>query len=241
MQILRTTHELTAYLKGIDRRAGCFADTSFLYGVSDDEDRLFGKAVDIHDLLSDNSIAIHANVISRMEFVDLILRKQLTGGCVKLFEQIERSFGGSELYNLLKSIRDNDARARKNGESYKINESQIKKLKKLIVESTTGTNWKSFCAKYAGPILLSEWKVLEDELGLNFIEILEGDTSEFFKEPLRWEDMVQIMGKDGMRGPDAMIVNFFLRSRFPLLITGDSDFEDCFEDLTAPDKAIFIL
>jgi hypothetical protein len=241
MQILRTTQELTAYLKGMNREAGCFADTSFLYGVSDDEDRLFGKAVDIHDLLSESSISIHANVISRLEFVDLILRKQLTGGCVKLFGQIERSFDGSELYNLLKNIRDNDAKAQKNGESYKINESQIKRLKKLIIETTTGTNWKSFCAKYTGSVLLSEWKVLEDELGLNFIEILEGERSEFFTEPLRWDDMVQIMGKHGMRGPDAMIANFFLKSRFPLLITGDSDFENCFEDADTSTKAIYIL
>ena len=72
--------------------------------------------------------------------------------------------------------------------------------------------------------MLSEWRLLEEELGLNFIEITEGATSEHFSEPLLWKDMVQLMGSHGMRGPDAMIANLFMKSRFPLLITSDGDF-----------------
>jgi hypothetical protein len=176
-----------------------------------------------------------------MEFVDLILRKQITKGCIKLFEKIERGVHNQELFNLLKNIRDNNTAAERNKESFKIGEGQIKKLRKLIVDSTAGTDWKNFCAEYTHSVLVPEWKLLEDELGLNFIEILEGETSELFKEPLRWSDMVQIMGQHGMRGPDAMIMNLFQKSSFPLLITGDSDFENCFEDSKTLSKAVFIL
>lgn len=35
--------------------------------------------------------------------------------------------------------------------------------------------------------------------------------------------MIQVMGREGLRGPDAMIVNMFIKSRLPLLITTDGD------------------
>jgi predicted nucleic acid-binding protein len=242
MVVLRTTADLSAYLKNKDCKPGCFADTSFLYGIAYDDDRLHEKANAVLDQLSENSVPIYANVISRMEFVDLILRKQMTSACISLFGQLHRTSSNETLFNLLKNIRDKDTAAR-GTESYKINESHFKKLRKLIVEATADTDWKSFCGKYVGTTLLPEWQFLEEELGLNFIEILEGSTSEFFNETLLWNDMVQIMGKNGMRGPDAMILNLFLKSKFPLLISGDSDFETYFKDSvgSTTDKAILIL
>jgi predicted nuclease of predicted toxin-antitoxin system len=55
--------------------------------------------------------------------------------------------------------------------------------------------------------------------------------------------MVQIMAEHGLRGPDAMIVNLFDKSRFSLLITSDSDFENYFDDSMriGQPKAIFLL
>ncbi len=243
MIVLRTADELSAYLKDKGCKPGCFADTSFLYGIAYDDDRLYEKANAVHDLLSDHTVPIYSNVISRMEFIDLILRKQMTGACISLHAEIQRNTQNQNLFNLLKSIRDQDTAARGNGESYKINESHFKKLRKLIVAATAETDWKGFCGKYVGTTLLPEWKMLEEDLGLNFVEILEGATSEFFSEPLLWNDMVQVMGKNGMRGPDAMILNLFLKSAFPLLITGDSDFESCLKDSGAnmTEKAILIL
>ena len=242
MKVLRTLNDLSEFLRNKGCNPGCFADTGFLYGIAYDDDRLHEKANAVHDQLSENSVPIYANVISRMEFVDLILRKQMTSACISLFGQINRTASNETLFNLLKNIRDNDTAAR-GSESYKIGESHFKKLRKLIVAATADIDWKSFCGKYVGTTLLPEWQLLEEDLGLNFVEILEGSVSEVFNEPLLWNDMVQVMGKNGMRGPDAMILNLFLKSKFPLLITGDSDFEDCFEHSVGStnDKAILIL
>jgi predicted nucleic acid-binding protein len=102
MQILRTAQDLSAYLRSTNCKPGCLADTSFLYGLAYRDDRLFEKANDVLDLLSEKSVPIYTNVISRMEFVDLILRKQLTAGCVALFNELERSAENQELFNLLK-------------------------------------------------------------------------------------------------------------------------------------------
>lgn len=91
--------------------------------------------------------------------------------------------------------------------------------------------------------MVSDWTIAEKELGLNFIEIMEGNVSEYFHSPLKWTDMVKLMGNHGLRGPDAMVLNLFTNSRFPLLITTDSDFEFCLDDqfLTAKDRAVFHL
>ncbi|MBK9322382.1 MAG: hypothetical protein IPM97_05420 [Bdellovibrionaceae bacterium] len=74
-------------------------------------------------------------------------------------------------------------------------------------------------------MLKNEWQIMEEELGLHFVEVLEGQTSDIITEPLKWIDMVQTMGDLGIRGPDAMILNLFTSSNLPLLITADKDFE----------------
>lgn len=85
-------------------------------------------------------------------------------------------------------------------------------------------------------------KLLEKEFGLNFVEVMEGQSSDLFYSDLKWSDMVALMGLNGIRGPDAMILNLFTKSKFPLLITADSDFERCLPDeLKQAEKAIYFL
>jgi hypothetical protein len=92
-------------------------------------------------------------------------------------------------------------------------------------------------------MLEKEWTLLEQEFGLNFFEALEGQHSPILSSPLYWTDMVKIMSDYGQRGPDAMIINLFKQSKFPLLITSDTDIEFCFSDQLSNqnDKAILIL
>lgn len=148
-----------------------------------------------------------------------------------------------EIFKLLKYIRDKDTEAKRNGESYKIDERRLKNLRKIIADDYGISDWKHFCAKYVGAMLTSEWTLVEEDLGLNFVEIMEGQLSPLFNSPLYWKDMVEIMGKHGQRGPDAMIINLFTKSNFPLLITSDSDFESCFSDPLQDysNKAIYLL
>jgi predicted nucleic acid-binding protein len=225
MQILRNFKELSTYLNANRCEVGCLADTGFLYGLAYKDDRLFEPANDVHDLLSEKNIPVYANVISRMEFVDLIFRKQVTIGCVQIFKNSAGHNFGNDIFNLLKDIRDKDSAAIRKNESYKVDEGRLKRLRKLLVNAYGINDWKDFCSKFVGQMLSNEWIAIEEDLGLNFIEILEGQTSPLIRAPVEWADMVAIMGEQGLRGPDAMIVNLFLKSKFPLLITSDADFE----------------
>ena len=58
-------------------------DTGFLYALAYKDDRLFETANDIHDLLVEHEVPIYSNVISRMELINLIFRKQATIGCIE--------------------------------------------------------------------------------------------------------------------------------------------------------------
>ena len=243
MQILRGTKELDSFLDTHSAGAGCLADTGFLYALAYKDDRLFEMANDIHDVLVDRNIPIYANVISRMEMIDLIFRKQVTIGCVQLFEEATSHAFDKPAFNLLKDIRDKDTAAKRKKESYKVDEGRLKKLRKNLVNDYGLADWADFCAKYVGQMLTNEWLAIEEDLGLNFVEVMEGQTSDLFKKPLLWSDLVRLMGDKGLRGPDAMIVNLFDKSNFEILVTSDSDFENCFTDLLqqASDRAILVL
>ncbi len=222
---------------------GCLADTGFLYALAYEDDRLFEEANDVLEVLSDFHVPIYANVISRLEFIDLIFRKQVTTGAIRIYESIDGSTKHKNLFNLLKNIRDQDTAHRNQGLSYKVDENRLKRLRQEFETATGFSSWKAFCQQYVGDLLVNEWRYLEDDFDLNFVEILEGQLSEHFNAPLYWADMVKIMAESGMRGPDAMIVNLFSKSKFPLLITTDFDFETCLSATTAnqTDKTILIL
>lgn len=244
MKVLRSLEDLSRHFDDLGERPKCLADTGFLYALAYDDDRFFNQANDLLDLLSDRRASLYANVISRMEFVDLIFRKQVTQGCIQLFSTLKREPQNEPIFNLLKDIRDQDTAARRQNQSYKIDERRLKKLRQNVGQAYGVGDWKEFCKKFVGSMLVNEWTMIEEDLGLNFIEILEGNLSDLFDLPLRWTDMVQLMGDRGLRGPDAMIENLFSKSKLPVLITTDSDFESCLSVPLlpgSPDKAIFLL
>ena len=243
MKVLRGVDELNQFLATTNCQDGCFADTGFLYGLAYEDDRLFNQANDVHDVLADVAVPIYANVISRLELIDLIFRKQVTNGCIQVFNGMKSSFNNADIFNALKYIRDKDTEAKRKKESYKIDERRLKVIRKNI-DNVDGVNgWRGFCAKYIGAMLENEWSILEQEFGLNFVEVLEGQASPLFNNPLYWKDMVQVISEHGQRGPDAMIINLFAHSKFQLLVTSDSDFESCFTDspVSNSGKAILIL
>lgn len=243
MRVIGKIDDLEIFINQSGIEPGCFADTGFLYAISYDDDQFHLRANEVHDLLADQKMPIFANVISRMEFVDLIFRKQVTSGAIQLFDELDPyALSSTKIFKLLKSIRDNQTASLREHKSYKVGERHLKDLRSYISQTGSIKDWKSFCERFVGQLLLNEWMLLENDFGLNFVEVLEGQSSDLFIQDLKWSDMVALMGTNGMRGPDAMILNLFAKSKFPLLITADSDFVNCLPDeLIQSDKAIYIL
>lgn len=229
MQALKNLSQLDSYLNTHECK-GCLADTNFLYGLAYQDDRLHEVANAVFDQLVDRNIGLFVNVVGRMEFIDLVFRKQITQGAIELFKELSPETPSKNLFNLLKRIRDDDTSAKRNKQSHKVSEKQLKKLRFELEGATNAFNWKQFCPTYLGENFQNEWAILEEDLGLNFVEILEDQTNSFFEKPLIWSDMVETMALQGLRGPDAMILNFFSASNIPLFITGDSDFANSLPD-----------
>ena len=226
MRVIRGIDSLKEFLSA--SRVGVLADTGFLYAAADTDDRLNDKALAVYELLEEFEVPVYVNVISRMEFADLIFRKQLTIGAIETYEKMSGDQKRS-LFNFLKSIRDENTAHLRAGQSYKIAEGKLKKLRGHY-EEVGDAAWRVFCQQYAGEKLSNEWKILEEEFGMEFIEVMEGQTSDVIERPLYWSDMIRVMGREGLRGPDAMITNLFLKSRLPLLITTDGDIIKSFAD-----------
>ncbi len=242
MQILRGIDQLKEFLSQTDCSDGCLADTGFLYGASYTDDRVYKQALDVFLVLEEQNIPIRTNVVGRMEFIDLVFRKQVTLGAINVFSAMNSKTAHKSLYDLLKSVRDEDTAAKRNGQSYKVGENRLKKLREKFIESAGDKGWQSFCSKYAGQMLINEWQILEGDLGLHFLEVMEGQTSQLITRPLHWKDMVQTMGELGVRGPDAMIINLLKASSLNLLVTADKDFEfSSADDISLQNKAVIIL
>lgn len=226
MRVLRGLDSLRKFFE--INRAGVLADTGFLYAAADTDDRLNDQALDVYELLEEFEIPVYVNVISRMEFADLIFRKQLTIGAIETYEKMSGNEKKS-MFNFLKSIRDENTAHLRAGQSYKIAEGKLKKLRSAF-EELDAAAWRIFCEQYAGEKLSNEWRILEEEFGMEFIEVMEGQTSEVIARPLYWRDMIQVMGREGLRGPDAMIANLYLKSSLSLLFTTDGDIINSFGD-----------
>lgn len=175
-----------------------------------------------------------------MEFVDLIFRKQVTQGCLQLFDLLAKDSPKTPLRRLLRNIRDQDSALTKQRKSFKIDERHLKELKIALNAYGGETDWPNFCSAYVGALLKNEWKILEEDFDLRFLELLEGQVTELFNQPVAWSEMVNVMATKGLRGPDAMIVNIFSCSKLPVLITTDSDIQSAFEFASA-DQAVFML
>ena len=149
---------------------------------------------------------------------------------IQTFKDLELNTVHRNLFSLLKNIRDDNTAQLRDGQSYKISEARLKKLRESLKHAVGHTGWKKFCKQFAGNLLLNEWQLQEQELGLYFIEAMEGQTTDIISKPLHWFDMVQIISEEGIRGPDAMISNIFIKSTLPLLITTDKDIAYAFRN-----------
>jgi hypothetical protein len=146
MQVLTKADQLAKHLAGHGCEPGCLADTGFLYAASYMDDRVYNLAVEVFEVLAEFDIPIYANVISRMEFIDLIFRKQVTLGAVQMFHGITPANVNSRLFNLLKNIRDQDVAHKRKNQSYKISDRRLKDLKDELETAAGSEAWTKFCS-----------------------------------------------------------------------------------------------
>ena len=97
-----------------------------------------------------------------------------------------------------------------------------------------------FCRNYLSGKLAPIWSDAEKELGLNFISLRSEDNSSYLDKIPDWEDVISMMGKYGIGSSDAMILNMFLCSKIPVLLTTDLEMAECAAEESHGTKFIFV-
>jgi hypothetical protein len=80
----------------------------------------------------------------------------------------------------------------------------------------------------------------EKDLNLNFITLRSQDHSPYLNKNPQWEGAVEIMGRYGISSADAMIVNMFMCSKIPLLLTADLEMAECVSKESQGQKRVYV-
>lgn len=119
---------------------------------------------------------------------------------------------------------------------------QIKNFRLLLsaFRSEKGNGWDLFCRHYLNDKLEPIWPETKKNFDLNFISIRSNDENEFLSRPPRWEQAVSLMGRYGIASSDAMILNMFLCSKIPVLLTADLEMAGVADRESQGARAIFV-
>lgn len=78
------------------------------------------------------------------------------------------------------------------------------------------------------------------EVGINELTLRGSDAKVWMTGPIDWGDVYTIIGNYGIGSFDAMIINLFLNSHFPALITADKEIARTIQDKKSTGKFVFV-
>ena len=84
------------------------------------------------------------------------------------------------------------------------------------------------------------WSAAEQIHEINFISVRSNDENEFLNSTPKWEVAVSLMGRYGLASSDAMILNMFLCSKIPVLLTADLEMAEVADKESKGSKRIFV-
>lgn len=124
----------------------------------------------------------------------------------------------------------------------KLNPTQIKEFRELFETFQVGevNAWLFLCRYYLEPRLTPVWDDAVSFLGVSFLTSRANETTPYLNQKVQWEDAVKLMGKYGIASADAMILNMFLSSNIPLLLTSDVEMAKCVLNEVRNDKSVFL-
>jgi hypothetical protein len=236
----RAFSELDAFLESSLPAISCFADTSALFAASYPFDNFSEASDSAFEALGAYNTQIFTNATVRAEFLENHRKVLIAESLIDLLEDLQGELTGA-LFEKLKSHRTSFRNKIEQNKSAKMEINQIRFFCDLLsqLESKYGNGWDLFCQHYLAPKLTPVWELVTDILNVNFISLREGKHP-LIIAPVNWESAVLIMGNYGISSADAMILNLFLCSSIPLLLTADLKMAECALRESKGAKQIFI-
>jgi hypothetical protein len=224
-----------------ERVGCCFVDTTVLFSASYPFDLFNGESVRAFEHFSELKIPVFTNVNVRAEFLENHRRVLIAECLIDFLEDMGPQLDGP-LAEKLKSHRTSYRRKLEEEKSAKMEISQIKMFRRLMSDygSQKRDGWEAFCRSYLMDKLGPLWSEAQKELDLNFISLQSEDDSPYLNERPKWERAVELMGCYGLASSDAMILNMFLCSTVPILLTADTEMAECADKESKGKKQIFI-
>ncbi|MEI7972934.1 MAG: hypothetical protein WCH11_01050 [Bdellovibrio sp.] len=232
---------LPNYFKSRGTEKLCFVDTTVLFAETYPLDAFHDETVVVFDLLSKAGVSVFTNVNVRAEFLENHRRVLIAECLIDLLED-----QGSELDGLLveklKAHRTSFRRKVSEQKSAKIDIQQIKMFMHLLKShrGKSGDAWEFFCRDRLLGQMERIWDMAEEELGLNFISLRSDYSSPFLNQIPDWRDATVLIGKYGIASADAMILNMFLCSKIPVLLTADLEMAEVASKESKVAKKIFV-
>lgn len=232
---------LTLKSKNTNFRKGCIVDTSILFAVSYPNDSHNTEASELFDYLSELEIPAYTNINIRAEFIQNQFQVMVPEGLADLYSRHGKSLR-EVIYKKLQSNYTTITEARNKDISYKFTVSKISEWREFLrMHSYSDYDaWFKFCHDYINSRIESTWEKTCDEVGVNFLSLRGVNTKEWITGPLDWKDVSSLVGNYGIGSFDAMILNLFVNSHFPILITADKEVAKTIQTLNLPGKFVFI-
>lgn len=238
--MIRPFSEFPHFIKK-EKSTGCFVDTTVLFSATYPLDSFNSESELIFELISNEKIPPYTNVNVRAKFLENHRRVLIAECLIDFFEDLNSELKGP-LLEKLKSHRTSYRRKVYEEKSAKIDIGQIKHFRHLLssFQLAGRDGWDLFCNDYLNARLRPIWISAKDVFDLNFISVRTNDENAFMLTTPEWEEAVSLMGRYGIASNDAMILNMFLCSKIPILITTDLEMAEVASKTSNGTKRIFV-
>lgn len=220
---------------------GCIVDTSILFAVSYPNDAHYTAADEVFEFLHELKMPAFSNSNIRSEFINNQFQVMVPEGLADFYSAYGTSLN-EVVYKKLQSNYTFITEAKKNETSYKFSTTQINTWRNFLRANSSSKSdpWFDFCSSFINHRVEAVWESTCNEVGINFLSLRGSDKKDWQTGPIDWHDMSLLVGKFGIGSFDAMIINLFLNSHFPALLTADKEIAKVVEALKPKDKFVFL-
>ena len=224
-----------------DFEKGCIVDTSIVFAVSYPNDNHNSSAAELFEYLIELKIPVFTNVNIRAEFIQNQFQVMVPEGLADLYFKHGKKLSQT-VYKKLQSNYTMINEAKNKGLSYKFSNSKISEWRDFVRENYLQDSdaWFDFCQAYINHRIEQMWDDTCEEVGVNFLTLRGSDSKKWMTGPIDWKDASSLVGNFGIGSFDAMIVNLFLNSHFPILITADKEIARTIQVLNPIGKYVFV-
>jgi len=206
--------------------SGCLVDANLLVASTSLEPHPFyDDAAFLFEKFSQYEVPLYTTVTVRTEYLDVIRRQIITEKLMEIYADSSRFKLAEAVKKELKTHRTwLDVQAAKN-ELPILPDQRIKSCKQAFdPRNHSGKlGWMAFCDTFLKGQLIIHWEKLQNELGINYLQLRGSESEKYLLRPIEWEAMYAISEQSGVSSNDAMILNAFATSKFEVLATADYD------------------